>query len=179
MVDFTEDQESDLGGLWASAVGEYNAKRLKDKAQPLQLAPFRNMEEVIKATDSTLTDFKDFCNDGSKVAKVRTVFKNNLGLIQKLGSAASSFPPAMPAALIFSAFGQVMQSFGHLSADYDKVVDFFEFSHRFFHRLSIIEDYKPDRRQFDRCVIRVFQPLKIMLKKSAEVSLSRNMAHTN
>jgi hypothetical protein len=172
---YTEEQKSDLGELWGVAVAEYNAKRLKDKAQPLQLAPFRSMEEVIKGTDSTLTNFKDFRNDGSKVAKVRTMFKNNLWLIQKavntiqiLGNAASAFPPAMPAALIFSAFGQVMQSFGQVSADYDKVVGFFEFSHRFFDRLSIIEDYKPDQIQFDRCVIRVFSSMLVICATAQE-----------
>lgn len=166
---YTEEQKSDLSALWEAAVAEYDAKRLKEKQQPLRSAPFRSMEQVMKGTENSMANFKDFRNDGSKVAKVRTVFKNNLWLIQKavntiqiVGSAASAFPPAMPASLIFAAFGQVMQSFGQVSADYDKVVGFFEFSHRFFDRLSIIEDYKPEQVQFDRCLIRVFSSMLVI-----------------
>jgi len=127
------------------------------------------MEELMKGTDNLLSKFKDFRDDKSKVVKVRTAFKNNLWLIQKvvntiqiLGNAVSAFPPAMPASLIFSAFGQVMQSFGQMSADYDKVLGFFEFSHRFFDRLSIIKDHEPKLIQFDHCVIRMFSSMLVI-----------------
>lgn len=163
---YTDEQRSDLASLWETAILEYDAKRTKEKQQPLRLAPFRSMEDVMRGTHNLSRKFKDFRDDESKVAKVRTAFKNNLGLMQKavntiqmIGNAASAFPPAMPASLIFSAFGQVMQSFSQMSADYDKVVGFFEFLHRFFDRLSIIQDHKPKLIQFDRCVIRVFSSM--------------------
>jgi hypothetical protein len=70
-----------------------------------------------------------------------------------------AFPPAMPASLIFTAFGQVMQSFADVSADYDKVMGFFDFTHRFFDRLSMIEQKMPDLPQFQHCVSRVFSSI--------------------
>jgi endonuclease III-like uncharacterized protein len=43
-----------------------------------------------------------------------------------------------------------------MSADYDKVVGFFEFTQRFLDRLSMIEGHSPDSDTFRRCVMRVF-----------------------
>lgn len=65
----------------------------------------------------------------------------------------------MPATLIFSAFGQVMQSFSTVSADYDTVMGFFEFTHRFFDRLSIIDQKMPELPPFQRCISRVFSSI--------------------
>lgn len=104
--------ESDLARLFQDAVYEYEKKTKKS----LHLAPFRNMDEVIKGTEGLSSQFKEFRHDQSKTDSVRSAFKNNLWLIQKVvntiqivGNAASAFPPAMPASLLFTAFGQVMQ----------------------------------------------------------------------
>ncbi|KAH6609878.1 hypothetical protein Trco_003224 [Trichoderma cornu-damae] len=43
-----------------------------------------------------------------------------------------------------------------MSADYDKIVGFFDFTHRFFERLSMIEDKIPQQKPFQCCVARVF-----------------------
>lgn len=43
-----------------------------------------------------------------------------------------------------------------MSADYDKVMGFFDFTHRFLDRLSMIEDKTPHQAPFQRCVVRVF-----------------------
>ncbi|GAB1210827.1 hypothetical protein APSETT445_009625 [Aspergillus pseudonomiae] len=142
-----------------------------------------NMEEAMSGTESLSQNFTTFRSDQSKMAKVRIAFKNNMTLIQRIvntvqtvGNAASvrtppgshrelhayllqAFPPAMPASLIFSAFGQVMQSFSDVSADYDKIMAFFEFTHRFFDRLSIIDERMPDAPPFQKCVSRVFSSI--------------------
>ncbi len=73
-------ETSDLARLWESAVVSYE-QRTKNS---LRLAPFRSIEEVMKGTDNLSNQFKDFRNDKSKTAHVRTVFKNNLGLIGKV-----------------------------------------------------------------------------------------------
>jgi hypothetical protein len=83
----------------------------------------------------------------------------------------------MPASLIFSAFGQVMQSFSDVSADYDKIMGFFEFTHRFFDRLSIIDQKMPATAPFQRCVSRVFSSIlklcAIAQRYSAEKRFSK------
>ncbi|KAA8642623.1 hypothetical protein EYZ11_009034 [Aspergillus tanneri] len=152
-------QVSDLAQLWQSAVDDYEMRTKKS----LRLAQLGNIDQIMKSTEGLSSEFKEFRHDRSKVDKVRTAFKNNLWLIQKVvntvqvvGGAASAFPPAMPASLIFTAFGQVMQSFATVSADYDKIMGFFDFTHRFFDRLSMIEDKTPQQKPFHRCVTRVF-----------------------
>ncbi|KAB8070015.1 prion-inhibition and propagation-domain-containing protein [Aspergillus leporis] len=152
-------QASDIAQLWQRAVEDYEKRTKKS----LHLAQFSNIDQIMKGTEGLSNEFKDFRHDRSKTDNVRTALKNNLWLIQKVvntvevvGSAASAFPPAMPASLIFTAFGQVMQSFATVSADYDKIMGFFDFTHRFFDRLSMIEEKTPQQRPFQRCVARVF-----------------------
>lgn len=46
-----------------------------------------------------------------------------------------------------------------MSADYDKVVGFFEFTQRFLDRLSMIEGRSPPLGPFQRCIMRVFSSM--------------------
>jgi endonuclease III-like uncharacterized protein len=46
-----------------------------------------------------------------------------------------------------------------MSADYDKVVGFFEFTQRFLDRLSMIEGHSPQLEPFQRCITRVFSSM--------------------
>ncbi|KAJ6068941.1 heterokaryon incompatibility protein s [Penicillium canescens] len=152
-------QASDIAQLWQRAVEDYEKRTKKS----LHLDQFSNIDQIMKGTEGLSNEFKDFRHDRSKIDNVRNALKNNLWLIQKVvntievvGNAASAFPPAMPASLIFTAFGQVMQSFASVSADYDKIMGFFDFTHRFFDRLSMIENKTPQQAPFQRCVARVF-----------------------
>ncbi|RAL05431.1 uncharacterized protein BO80DRAFT_421466 [Aspergillus ibericus CBS 121593] len=158
-----EERETNLAQLWAAAVADYE----KQTGKSLRLGAFRSMDEAIKETEGLTQKFKDFRNNKSKIAKVRTAFQNNLWLIQRIVNTAqvvgtnisSAFPAAMPANIVFAALGQVMQSFADQSADYDKVMGFFELTHRFLDRLSIIENMSPALPQFERCVTRVFSSI--------------------
>ncbi|GKZ86478.1 hypothetical protein AnigIFM56816_001706 [Aspergillus niger] len=153
---------SSVAQLWQDAIAEYENATGKN----LRLGQFKSMDEVMAGTEGLSNNFSNFRSDKSKVSKMRTAFKNNMWLIQDIvntiqsvGNAASIFPPAMPATLIFSAFGQVMQSFSTVSADYDTVMGFFEFTHRFFDRLSIIDQKMPELPPFQRCISRVFSSI--------------------
>ena len=46
-----------------------------------------------------------------------------------------------------------------MSADYDKVIGFFEFTQRFLDRLSMIEGHSPEHAPFQRCITRVFSSM--------------------
>ncbi|PYI07128.1 hypothetical protein BO78DRAFT_313751 [Aspergillus sclerotiicarbonarius CBS 121057] len=158
-----EERDTDLAQLWAAAVADYE----RETGKSLRLGAFKNMDDAIKGTEGLIQKFKGFRNNKSKIAKVRTAFQNNMWLIQKIVNTAqmvganlsSAFPAAMPASLIFAALGQVMQSFADQSADYDKVIGFFELTHRFLDRLSIIKNMSPALPQFERCVTRVFSSI--------------------
>ncbi|KAF7178169.1 hypothetical protein CNMCM7691_006841 [Aspergillus felis] len=170
-VEIDAGQASDLAQLWQSAVEDYEQRTKKS----LRLVQFSNVNQIMKGTEGLSDEFEEFRHDRSKTDNVRTAFKNNLWLIQKVvdtvqvvGTAASAFPPAMPASLIFTAFGQVMQTFATVSADYDKIMGFFDFTHRFFDRLSMIEDKTPQQKPFQRCVARVFSGMLIICSVAQE-----------
>ncbi|KAJ5986997.1 hypothetical protein N7451_011362, partial [Penicillium sp. IBT 35674x] len=158
----TETRSDDLAQLWQAAVEEYE----EATGRSLQMGRLSSMDAIMKGTEGIFMRFKNFRDDTSKMAKVRSAFKNNMCLIQNIirivqnfGNAASGFPPAMPATLIFTAFGQVMQSFADVSADYDKIMGFLDFTHRFFDRLSIIDQKMPNIPPFQRCITRVFSSI--------------------
>jgi len=77
-----ERSESDLAQIWQLAVEEYEKKTKKQ----LRMAPFKSMEEVMKGTEGLQNSFKEFRHDKSKTDKVRSAFKDNLWLIQKVRS---------------------------------------------------------------------------------------------
>ncbi|KAJ5553085.1 hypothetical protein N7494_002463 [Penicillium frequentans] len=181
-----EEARSDIAQLWQAAVEEYE----EATGRSLQMGRLDSMDAVMKGTEGIFMRFKNFRDDTSKVAKVRSALKNNMFLIQNIidigqnfGNAASGFPPAMPASLIFTAFGQVMQSFADVSADYDKVMGFLDFTHRFFDRLSVIDKKMPNMPPFQRCVTRVFSSIlkicSVAQKYAAEKRLCEpSNAHT-
>ena len=69
-------QVSGLAQLWQSAVEDYEKKTKKS----LRLAKFGSIDEVMKGAECLSNNF----NDQSKVDTVRTAFRNNLVLIQKV-----------------------------------------------------------------------------------------------
>ncbi|KAH6609879.1 hypothetical protein Trco_003225 [Trichoderma cornu-damae] len=74
------EQTVDLAHLWRSAVEDYEKRTKKS----LRLEQISNIDLVMKRTE---TGFKEFRHDRSKVDKVRTVFRNNMGVIQKVVNA--------------------------------------------------------------------------------------------
>jgi hypothetical protein len=76
----SSESGSDLAQLWEKAIDEYEKKTKKS----LKRSPVRSMEEVIKSTEEETKGFKAYRHDGGKADKIRTAFKNNMGLIQKV-----------------------------------------------------------------------------------------------
>src|SRR6202000_2825309 len=79
----TGEVESDLAQLWQAAVEDYE----KTTKKSLRLEQFRSMDAIMNGTEGLSNKFKDFRDDKSKVAKVRTALKNNMWLIQKIVNA--------------------------------------------------------------------------------------------
>jgi hypothetical protein len=74
-------QMSDIARLWQEAVADYE----KTTKKSLHLAGrFSNIDQIMKGTEGLSNEFKDFRHDRSKTDNVRTAFKNNLWLIQKV-----------------------------------------------------------------------------------------------
>ena len=71
---------SDLAQLWETAVEEYEKRTKKS----LRLTQFRSVEDIMKGTEGLSNEFKEFRHDQSKSDKVRTAFKNNMWIVQKV-----------------------------------------------------------------------------------------------
>ncbi|KAL2802161.1 prion-inhibition and propagation-domain-containing protein [Aspergillus granulosus] len=108
---------------------------------------FSNIDQIMKGTEGLSNEFKDFRNDRSKTGNVRAALKNNLRLIQKVVNTVE-------------VVGNAALSFASVSAHYDKIMAFFDFTHRFFDRLSMIEDKTPQQAPFQRCVAREYAKKK-------------------
>ena len=72
--------KSDLASLWERAIDDYERRT----GRSLKMAPVQSMNDVIQGTENEVQNFKGFRHQGTKVDKVRTAFKNNLWLIQKV-----------------------------------------------------------------------------------------------
>jgi hypothetical protein len=79
----TGEAGSDLAQIWRAAVEDYE----KMTGKSLRLEHSRSMDEIMNETEGLSNKFKDFRDDKSKVAKVRTALKNNMWLIKKIVNA--------------------------------------------------------------------------------------------
>jgi hypothetical protein len=68
------------------------------------------------------------------------------------------------------------RSFATVSAAYDKIMGFFEFTHRFFDRLSIIGNKSPQQKPFQRCVARVFPGMLTICSVAQEYSEKKRLS---
>jgi hypothetical protein len=155
---------SDLGQIWMTAVQNYEKKTGKK----LGVQGAVNSEEVKAGLDKVLDKFKRHRQDPAKKDAITTKLKNCCGksvttihkilqVVEVLGNAASAFPPAMPAGLIFSALDHVLDTFSRVTADYDKLEAFFTNSQRFLDQLSILEDKpQPSPVPLQKCMEAIF-----------------------
>ena len=145
---------SDIAQEWQQALAEFEAKTGKN----LSIGQIHSMKEAMDTADAQKKFFKGFRHDDSKIDKVRSAFSNNIGLIQKIvdgaqqaANAAGAFPPAMPIAPLMTAFTYVFQTFKDISADFDRVMGFFDEMRSFLDRqvtrfrLSCIESDFPEQ----------------------------------
>ena len=63
-----------------------------------------------------------------------------------------------------------------MSADYEKIMGFFDFTHRFFDRLSMIEDKTPKQAPFQRCVARVFSGMLTICSVAQEYAEKKRLS---
>ncbi|KAL6806052.1 prion-inhibition and propagation domain-containing protein [Trichoderma sp. SZMC 28012] len=166
----------DLTQLWLNAVVDYE-KKTKKSLQGTR--PTNNMQLMMEDIEN---GFQEFRHDRSKLDRMRIVFKDNLRLIQKVvntvevaGNVTSTFSSTMPASMVSTAFGQVMQSFTSMSADYDKIIGFFDFTHRFLDKLSMIEDMIPQQRSLQSCIARVFSGMLTICSVAQEYAEKKRL----
>lgn len=102
-----KNAQPDVKDLWLVATLEYK-EILGSDAKDLSMR-FRNVDAMVKFGDDQVSGYSKWRHDDSKLDKIRSLFRDNIGLIesgtQKLIDAATpAFPPAsiIGAALTFA-----------------------------------------------------------------------------
>jgi hypothetical protein len=157
------EDRSDLGELWHQALVDFKANTQMDLTQ----FEFKSMEDAIKSTQTQQISFSKFRhNSQSKVDDVRSALSRNLNTIQRIvvgakmaADAAAVFPPAIPGTVLMTAFTYVFQTFRDVSADYDRVLGFYNAMGGFLDKISMLEKRSPKLGPFERCVRRVFSSM--------------------
>ena len=141
---------SDVAEEWQQAMAEFESTTGKR----LNLGQINSMEAAVSYAHNAQLSFTGFRHDGKKVDRVRTAFSNNIDLIQRLvngaqqvANAAGAFPPALPVAPLMMAFTCVFQTFRDVSADYDRVMGFFDDMSKFLDRYTITTVYSTTVKQ--------------------------------
>ncbi|KAK6450637.1 hypothetical protein FP744_10006887 [Trichoderma asperellum] len=62
-----------------------------------------------------------------------------------------------------------------MSADYDKIIGFFDFTHRFLDRLSMIDDLIPQQKPLQSCVTRVFSGMLTICSVAQEYAEKKRL----
>jgi hypothetical protein len=79
--------------------------------------------------------------------------------VKMAADTASLFPPAIPGMVLMTAFTYVFKTFKDVSADYDRVLGFFNEMGRFLDTISMLEGHSPGLGPFERCVRSVFSSM--------------------
>jgi hypothetical protein len=136
------DATTDVGAIWKEAIDRYEDIT---KVKIESMARARNVDEVLRETRDRDTKFRAFRHDETKMDNFRTLVSRSLGPIEKVGSmvasaASASFPPTI---VVFTVVTYLIKTANSVSADYDKIIGFFEELDSYLDRLKILEGNIP------------------------------------
>ncbi|EWG49990.1 hypothetical protein FVEG_09329 [Fusarium verticillioides 7600] len=136
-----DPEVSDISLLWQGAIDRYKAITGKE----VDLERATNVQQVLGALEDKEEKFKWRRHDGSQIDKFRTLVKEALAPIQLIGdivvNATKTVYPATEA--IFAAMRYLISVSKSVSADYDKLENFFEDLRSYLTRLSVLEHKIP------------------------------------
>ncbi|KAH7310782.1 hypothetical protein B0I35DRAFT_357885 [Stachybotrys elegans] len=148
-----QEDDRDVSDLWKQALQNYKGIVGFDLERK-----FDNVEAMVSFGTEQMNNFHRFRHDQKKVDKLRSIFKDNLDLLemgaqQLISAATPAFPPA---AAIGTAMTWILQACRSLSADYDVVVVFFDDMNSFLQRIIILETRLPAHKAYQNCLMDVF-----------------------
>ncbi|KAG6355490.1 hypothetical protein INS49_003452 [Diaporthe citri] len=140
---YKNDGARDVVDIWNDAIRQYQGIGGKDlKAGYDQ---FKSLNAMIDFGCKEMESFHGFRYDGTKVAKLRGLFKEGMWLIEGGMQQVN-----------WLTFGQACKE---MSADYDVVTTFFVDLTMFLRRMKILEKRLPEQGAFHDCVFDVFASL--------------------
>ncbi|KAF5247033.1 hypothetical protein FAUST_885, partial [Fusarium austroamericanum] len=154
-----KNDDRDVADLWKEALKSYQS------IVGFGLQPkFNNVQSMLDFGTDQMNNFHKFRHDKGKVDRLRSLFSDNLDLIQQganqvIAAAAPAFPPA---AAIGTALTYILQACRSVSADYDIIIVFFEDMNSFLGRISILETRLPKHKAYQNCLMEVFTSLLTM-----------------
>ncbi|EEP77938.1 predicted protein [Uncinocarpus reesii 1704] len=139
---------TDVGESWKTAISRYE-DATSTKITSLTLA--RSVDDILAEVQDRETRFKERRHDGSKTDRFRTLLHKSLKPLERLceivtQSGSSVFPPGV---VIFTA------SVNIVSADYDKVVEFFEDVNFYLNTLKVLETKVPPIKELKNAITEV------------------------
>ncbi|PGH05438.1 hypothetical protein GX51_02962 [Blastomyces parvus] len=130
---------TDIDAIWKAAIDRYeNVTTTKIT----YLTSAKNVDDILNEIHDRESKFKSFRHDGSKTDRFRTLVSKSLRPVEQVSDilaqiGSKAFPPSTP---IFTAVRYLISTANSVSADYDKVVAFFEDLDLYLHRLKILNN---------------------------------------
>ncbi|KAJ5302288.1 hypothetical protein N7508_007151 [Penicillium antarcticum] len=133
---------ADVGAIWRAAIDRYKDITQVDIGS---IEAANSVEDVLSEIDTRKDEFKRTRHDGSKTDKFRSLISRSLKSIETVSEvvaqgASNSFPPSMA---IFTAVRHLLKTANSVSADFDKVAEFFGDVESYLKRLKTIEEKIP------------------------------------
>ncbi|KAJ5154427.1 uncharacterized protein N7500_009866 [Penicillium coprophilum] len=133
---------TDFGAVWRTAVDRYKDITQVDLGS---IEAANTVEDVLSEIDIREEEFKVSRHNGSKTDKFRSLVSRSLNSIEMVSQVVSqgvsgTFPPGMA---IFTAVRYLIQTANSVSADFDKIAEFFRDVEFYLKRLKIMEGKVP------------------------------------
>ncbi|WEW59218.1 hypothetical protein PRK78_004687 [Emydomyces testavorans] len=127
LADWQAGITTDVGAIWKTAIARYEDIAM---VKITSLASARNVNDIVRELQERETRFKSRRHDGSKMDKFRSLVCKSLKPIERVCEAVMQA-------------GLSSQTANSVSADYDKVVSFFEDVSSYLNTLKILETQVP------------------------------------
>ncbi|KAL8648633.1 MAG: hypothetical protein Q9210_004877 [Variospora velana] len=138
------DAAADIAAIWQTAINRYEEITMEKMET---LAGAGSVDVILDDIHEKETKFKRYRHDGSKLDKFRTLVSKSLDPVDKVGN------------LVASA---ASMSANAVSADYDKIIGFFEDLNLYLHRLKILEKWIPPVSELKVAIAQVLTSVLIL-----------------
>ncbi|KAL9014436.1 MAG: hypothetical protein Q9173_000918 [Seirophora scorigena] len=147
------DPTANIAAIWQAAIERYEEITM-EKMETLSGAS--SVDVILDDIREKETKFKCYRHDGSKLDRFRTLVSKSLDPVDKVGNLVAS------AASMLSDIFSTTQSAIAVSADYDKIIEFFEDLNRYLHRLKILEKWMPPVSELKVAIVQVLTSVLVL-----------------